>query len=91
MNFSRACKKSGKYPYLLKGKAIRYPNQGRSTDITYIQLPSGNVHRMAVIDWFSRKVLNRQVFNTMDAGQYADLLRETIGEYGIPAIFNTDQ
>lgn len=27
----------------------------------------------------------------MDAGQYANLLRETIEEYGCPAIFNTDQ
>ena len=26
-----------------------------------------------------------------DAGQYAELLRETIEEYGCPAIFNTDQ
>ena len=31
------------------------------------------------------------VFNTMDALQYASLLRETIEEYGCPAIFNTDQ
>ena len=33
----------------------------------------------------------RRVFNTMDALQYANLLRETIEEYGCPAIFNTDQ
>ena len=46
---------------------------------------------MAVIDWFSRKVLSWRVFNTMDAGQYAGVLRETIEEYGCPAIFNTDQ
>ena len=83
MNLSRAGKKSRKYPYLLKGKVIRYPNQVWSTDITYIRLPSGNVYLMAVIDWFSRKVLNWRVFNTMDAGQYAVLLRETIEEYGI--------
>ena len=45
---------------------------------------------MAIIDWFSRKVLSWRVFNTMDALQYANLLRETIEEYGCPAIFNTD-
>ena len=33
----------------------------------------------------------RRVFNTMDALQYANLLRETIEEYGCPATFNTDQ
>lgn len=46
---------------------------------------------MAIIDWFSRKVLSWRVFNTMDALQYANLLRETIEEYGCPTIFNTDQ
>lgn len=90
-NLSRACKYHKKYPYLLKDKAIRYPNQVWSTDITYIKLQGGNVYLMAVIDWFSRKVLGWRVFNTMDALQYANLLRETIEEYGIPAIFNTDQ
>ena len=63
----------------------------KSTDITYIKLPSGNVYLMAIIDWYSRKVLSWQVFNTMDAGQYARLLRDTIEQYGCPAIFNTDQ
>ena len=51
---------------LLKNKVIRYPNQVWSTDITYIKLPTGNVYLMAIIDWFSRKVLSWRVFNTMD-------------------------
>ena len=37
----RACKYHKKYPYLLKNKVIRYPNQVWSTDITYIKLPTG--------------------------------------------------
>lgn len=90
-NLSKACKYHKKYPYLLRNKVIRYPNQVWSTDITYIKLPAGNVYLMAIIDWFSRKVLSWRVFNTMDALQYANLLRETIEEYGCPAIFNTDQ
>ena len=90
-NLSKACKYHKKYPYLLRNKVIRYPNQVWSTDITYIKLPTGNVYLMAIIDWFSRKVLSWRVFNTMDALQYANLLRETIEEYGCPAIFNTDQ
>lgn len=90
-NLSKAYKHHKKYPYLLKHKIIRYPNQVWSTDITYIKLPSGNVYLMAIIDWFSRKVLSWRVFNSMDALQYANLLRETIEEYSCPAIFNTDQ
>ena len=76
-NLSKACKYHKKYPYLLRNKVIRYPNQVWSTDITYIKLPTGNVYLMAIIDWFSRKVLSWCVFNTMDALQYANLLRET--------------
>ena len=62
-----------------------------STDITYLRMPAGNVYLMAIIDWYSRKVLSWRVFNTMDAAQCANLLRKTIEEYGCPAIFNTDQ
>lgn len=71
LNLSKACKNHKKYPYLLKGKVIRYPNQVWSTDITYIKLPTGNVYLMAITDWFSRKVLKWRLFNTMDVGQYA--------------------
>ncbi|MDY4524609.1 MAG: DDE-type integrase/transposase/recombinase [Treponema sp.] len=88
---SKACKYHKKYPYLLRNNVIRYPNQVWSTDITYIKLSTGNVYLMAIIDWFSRKVLSWSVFNTMDVLQYANLLRETIEEYGCPAFFNTDQ
>ena len=90
-NLSKSCKYHKKYPYLLKDKVIRYPNQVWSTDITYTKLPTGNVYLMAIIDWFSRKVLSWRVFNTMEAMQCAELLKETIEEYGCPAIFNTDQ
>lgn len=90
-NLSKVCKYHKKYPYLLRNKVIRYPNQVWSTDITYIKLPTGNVYLMAIIDWFSRKVLSWRIFNTMDALQYANLLEETIEEYGCPEIFNTDQ
>ena len=40
-NLSKACKYHKKYPYLLRNKVIRYPNQVWSTDITYIKLPTG--------------------------------------------------
>lgn len=90
-NVSKMCKQHKKYPYLLKHKIICYPNQVWSTDSTYIKLSSGHVYLMAIMDWYSRKVLSWRVFNTMDAGQCARLLRETIEQYGCPAIFNTEQ
>lgn len=79
------------YPYLLRGLDIIRPNQVWSTDITYIRLPRGFVYLVAVIDWYSRKVLSWRLSNTMDAGFCVDCLEEAIKNYGSPEMFNSDQ
>ena len=79
------------YPYLLRGVDIIAPNQVWSTDITYIRLRHGFVYLVAIIDWYSRKVLAWRLSNTMDAGFCVDCLEEAIKNYGLPKIFNTDQ
>jgi putative transposase len=79
------------YPYLLRGVDIIRPNQVWSTDITYIRLPRGFVYLVAIIDWYSRKVLSWRLSNTMDAGFCVDCLEEAIKAYGTPEIFNSDQ
>jgi putative transposase len=79
------------YPYLLRGVDIISPNQVWSTDITYIRLVHGFVYLVAIIDWYSRKVLSWRLSNTMDAGFCVDCLEEAIKNYGAPEIFNTDQ
>ncbi len=79
------------YPYLLRGVDIILPNQVWSTDITYIRLPRGFVYLVAIIDWYSRKVLSWRLSNTMDAGFCVDCLEEAIKTYGAPAVFNSDQ
>jgi putative transposase len=90
-NLSKARQEHKKYPYLLAGKKIRYPNQVWATDLTYIKLPSGHVYLMAIIDLYSRRVLNWIITNTLDAPIFSNCLRETIEQYGSPSIFNTDQ
>jgi len=57
-NLSAARKGNKKYPYLLKNKIIRYPNQVWASDITYIRLPGGYVYLVAILDLYSRKVLS---------------------------------
>lgn len=79
------------YPYLLRGLDIIHPNQVWSTDITYIRLRHGFVYVVAIIDWYSRKILSWRLSNTMDAGFCVDCLEEAIKNYGSPEIFNTDQ
>lgn len=78
------------YPYLLRGMEITRPNQVWSTDITYIRLPRGFVYLVAVIDWYSRKVLSWRLSNTMDTGFCVDCLEGALAQ-GTPEIFNTDQ
>jgi putative transposase len=79
------------YPYLLRGVSVVRPNHVWSTDITYIRLAQGFVYLVAIIDWYSRKVLAWQVSNTMDANFCVDCLVTAINEFGVPEIFNTDQ
>ncbi len=62
-----------------------------STDITYIRLPRGFVYLVAIIDWYSRRVLSWRISNTMDTRFCIDCLEEAIKAYGVPEIFNTDQ
>ena len=79
------------YPYLLRGVTVTRPNQVWSTDITYIRLARGFAYLVAVIDWYSRKVLAWRLSNTLDAGFCVDCLEQSLSMYGTPEIFNTDQ
>ena len=79
------------YPYLLRGLNVTRPNQVWSTDITYIRLAHGFAYLVAVIDWYSRKVLAWRLSNTIDSGFCVDCLEQSIRAFGTPQIFNTDQ
>jgi putative transposase len=79
------------YPYLLRGVTVIRPNHVWSTDITYIRLSRGFVYLVAVMDWYSRKVLSWQLSNTLDSGFCVDCLEQALQTFGTPEIFNTDQ
>lgn len=79
------------YPYLLRGMEIVRPNQVWSSDITYIRLEHGFAYLVAVVDWYSRRVLSWRVSNTLEAGFCVDCLEEALRGHGKPEIFNTDQ
>lgn len=79
------------YPYLLRGVSVTRPNQVWSTDVTYIRLEHGFAYLVAVIDWYSRKVLSWRLSNTLETGFCLEALTEALTEYGTPEIFNTDQ
>jgi putative transposase len=79
------------YPYLLRELKIDRSNQVWATDITYLPMRRGFIYLVAVLDWYSRRVLSWRVSNTMTTDFCLDALREAITRYGTPDIFNTDQ
>ena len=79
------------YPYLLRGVVVTRPNQVWSTDITYIRLALGFVYLVAVLDWYSRRVLSWRLSNTLESGFCVEGLEHALQSYGVPEIFNTDQ
>jgi putative transposase len=79
------------YPYLLRGLTIDQPNQVWCADITYIPMAKGFVYLVAVMDWFSRRVLSWRLSITMEADFCVEALREATELHGQPEIFNTDQ
>jgi putative transposase len=79
------------YPYLLRGIEIQEPNQVWCADLTYIPMRKGFLYLVAVMDWYSRRVLSWRLSNTLDADFCVEALKEALCKYGKPAIFNTDQ
>jgi len=79
------------YPYLLRNLAITRPNQVWATDITYIPMAKGFVYLIAIVDWFSRRVLSWRLSITMDTAFCVEAVEEALARHGRPEIFNTDQ
>ena len=79
------------FPYLLRKLAVTRPNQVWAMDITYIPMARGFVYLIAVLDWFSRKVLAWRLSTTLETGPCIEALKEAMRRHGKPEIMNSDQ
>jgi putative transposase len=79
------------WPYLLRNVVIDRPNQVWCADITYIPMRRGFLYLVAIMDWYSRKVLAWRLSNSMEAEFCVEALKEALAKHGAPEIFNTDQ
>jgi len=79
------------YPYLLRHLSIDHPDQVWCADVTYIPMRRGFLYLVAIMDWFSRKVLAWRLSNTLEADFCVAALEDAIARHGKPDIFNTDQ
>lgn len=88
---SKSDPKKYKYPYLLKSLQIKYPNQVWVADITYIPLHSGYMYLFAIMDLYSRLILEWDISNTMSSAWCRYVLCNALDFYPSPEILNTDQ
>jgi len=79
------------YPYLLKNLVANRPNQIWAIDITYIPMSHGFMYLTAIIDHYSRFVVNWDVSNSLDAESVLSVLKKAIKQHGKPEIINSDQ
>jgi hypothetical protein len=79
------------FPYLLRNLTICRANHVWAADITYIPMAHGFAYLVAIIDWYSRRVLAWRLSNTMESSFCVEALREALERFPQPEIFNTDQ
>ena len=90
-NTSKPAPEHAVYPYLLRNLTVSRINQVWAADVTYIPMAHGFLYLVAVIDWYSRRVLAWRLSNTMETTFCVEALHEALARYGQPDIFNTDQ
>lgn len=57
----------------------------------YIPLAHGFAYLVAIMDWYTRRVLAWRLSNTLDTGFCIEALEEALWRFPHPEIFNTDQ
>ncbi len=78
------------YPYLLRNLSIKEPDQVWCADITYIPMARGTLYLMAIMDWYSRYVLEWELSNSLGSDFCLAALQRILSRR-CPGIFNTDQ
>ncbi|HNU17782.1 MAG TPA: IS3 family transposase [Saprospiraceae bacterium] len=80
-----------KYPYLLNHLKIDKPNKAWAIDITFIPMRKGFMYMVAIIDLYSRYIVNWSISNSMEAQWVKHVVDQAITMYGKPKIINSDQ
>lgn len=89
-NTSRRNKKHAIHPYLLNGMTVTEPNQAWMIDITYLRMDKGFVYLVALIDVYSRYIVDWRLSTTLETSFCVEALTSAL-EKSKPRIVNTDQ
>lgn len=89
-NLSKRNRKHKVYPYLLKNLKVDHRNHVWSIDITYISMPKGHMYLFAIIDWYTREIIDYELSNSLDTGFIIKCLKRAFKTHK-PEIINSDQ
>lgn len=78
------------FPYLLRNVFIERPNQAWGIDLTYIKLNGHWVYCVAIIDFFSRKIMGWAISTIADVKMCLEALEMALKK-ATPEIMNSDQ
>lgn len=78
------------FPYLLRGLQITAPNQVWGIDLTYIRLRRSWMYLVALLDWWSRLVVEWELGDTMEEEIVLAPVGRALGR-ARPDILNSDQ
>ena len=73
------------------GLQVDRPGQVWCANITYLPMRRGFLYLVAIMDWFTRKVLAWRISNTLEADFCVEALNEAIHRFGAPGIMSTDR
>ena len=89
-NLSKRALQQQVYPYLLRSVRAAYPNHIWGIDITYIRLRAGWMYLVAILDWFSRYVVEWELDQTLEIGFVLETVDRALAR-AVPVLWNSDQ
>lgn len=78
------------FPYLLRHITASHPNHVWGTDITYIKINGSWAYLVAILDWYSRYVVNWLLSDKLESGFCVENLAGAL-TVGRPDYHNSDQ
>jgi putative transposase len=90
-NLSKRNKAQYVYPYLLRNVTPAHPNHVWGIDITYIAMQGRWMYLVAIIDWYSRKIVGYELSQTLNKESVIKAVTNAVNKHGAPIILNSDQ
>ena len=89
-NLSKLWQAKYRMPYLLRGLKIKSSDHVWGIDITYLRMEKGFMYMFAIIDWYSRSVVDYELSTSLEKTFVMNCLKRALKRKQ-PVIINSDQ